>query len=147
MSRNHERQDAGEELASRGLRATRQRIAVLSLLRTRKGHPTAAEVHSHLLRKLPDLSKKTVYEILDALIAGGLAGRVTEGGEPVRYEGNRDPHYHARCRVCGRLYDLAAKADSQIRGRTPLPEGFSDRSDNNCRQLTQQELREMIAKL
>ncbi|MEN8184059.1 MAG: transcriptional repressor [Myxococcota bacterium] len=122
--RSNERQDLGEELAGRGLRATRQRIAVLSLLRARKGHPTAAEMHSRLLRKMPDLSKKTVYEILDALVNAGLAGRVTEGGEPARYEGNRNPHYHARCRVCGRLYDVPAKADAQIRGRTPLPEGF-----------------------
>jgi Fe2+ or Zn2+ uptake regulation protein len=28
------------------------------------------------------------------------------------------------CRVCGRLYDVPARADSQIRGRSGLPEGF-----------------------
>jgi len=124
MSLPNPQRDAAEELARHGLRATRQRVAVLELVRAQPGHPTAADLHSSLVRTMPDLSKKTVYEILDALVTAGLAGRVTESGPPARYEGNHAPHYHARCRVCGRLYDLPAAADSQIRGRTPLPEGF-----------------------
>jgi Fe2+ or Zn2+ uptake regulation protein len=50
---------------------------------------------------------------------------VTDGGEPYRYEAQSEPHYHARCRVCGRLYDLPARADGHIRGRTAVPEGFA----------------------
>lgn len=113
-----------QELSRHGLRATRQRLAALRALRRLKGHPTAAELHVRLRAEQPNLSQKTVYEILDNLVGVGLASRVTEGGEPVRYEAWSDPHYHARCRVCGRLFDLPARADSQIRGRTPLPEGF-----------------------
>jgi Fe2+ or Zn2+ uptake regulation protein len=113
-----------EELSRRGLRATRQRVAALRLLRRLKGHPTAAELHGRLLPGNDSLSQKTVYEILDALVAAGLASRVTAGGEPYRYEARSEPHYHATCRVCGRLYDIPARADSQIRGRADLPEGF-----------------------
>ena len=115
---------AATELAARGLRATRQRIAVLQLLRRTRSHPTAAELHRSLLGDHPNLSLKTVYEALDSLVASGLASCVTEGGEPYRYEAQRDPHYHARCRVCGRLIDLAGHSDGHIRGRTPIPEGF-----------------------
>jgi Fur family transcriptional regulator, peroxide stress response regulator len=113
-----------EELARHGLRATRQRVATLRLLRHQRGHPTAVRVHHALVRQHPNLSQKTVYEILDALVTAGLASRVSEGGEPQRYEARLEPHYHARCRVCGRLFDLPASADSQIRGRSSLPEGF-----------------------
>lgn len=112
------------ELASRGLRATRQRLAILRILRRRRQHPSAAEIHRTALRELPNLSLKTVYEILNSFLTAGLASCVTEGGEPYRYEAHTEPHYHARCRVCGRLVDVPAHCDGQIRGRTPLPDGF-----------------------
>ena len=68
--------------------------------------------------------RKTVYEILNAFVREGLAACVTDGGEPFRYESMTAPHYHARCRVCGRIFDLPARANSQIRGLAELPEGF-----------------------
>jgi len=113
-----------EELSRHGLRATRQRIAALRLLRRLKSHPTSAELHARLLTEYTNVSQKTVYEILDALVRAGLASRMTAAGEPYRYEARPEPHYHATCRVCGRLYDVPASADSQIRGRADLPEGF-----------------------
>jgi len=113
-----------EQLAARGLRATRQRMAVLELLRQVEGHPTAAELHRKLTRRLPNLSLKTVYESLDSLVSAGLASCVIEGGEPYRYEGRSEPHYHARCRVCGRLEDLVPHSDGHIRARTEIPEAF-----------------------
>jgi Fe2+ or Zn2+ uptake regulation protein len=70
------------------------------------------------------VSKKTVYEILNAFVREGLAACVTDGGEPFRYESTTEPHYHARCRVCERIFDLPARANSQIRGLANVPEGF-----------------------
>ena len=113
-----------EELSRHGLRATRQRVAALRHLRRVKSHPTSAELHARLRREHENLSQKTVYEILDALVQAGLASRVMAVGEPYRYEARPEPHYHATCRVCGRLYDVPASANSQIRGHTDLPEGF-----------------------
>lgn len=113
-----------EELSRHGLRATRQRVAALRLLRRLRGHPTALDLHRRLLADQDSLSQKTVYDILDALVQAGLVSRVTAVGEPYRYEARPDPHYHATCRVCGRLIDVPASADSQIRGRAELPEGF-----------------------
>lgn len=113
-----------KELSRHGLRATRQRVAALRVLRRLKSHPTSAELHARLLPEHDTLSQKTVYEILDALVQAGLASRVTAVGEPYRYEARPEPHYHATCRVCARLYDVPVSADSQIRGRAHLPEGF-----------------------
>jgi Fe2+ or Zn2+ uptake regulation protein len=112
------------ELGARGLRATRQRIALLRLLRRSRSHPTAAELHRSLVAQQPNVSLKTVYDVLDSLVSARLAACVTDGGEPYRYEAQRAPHYHARCRVCGRLCDLDGNADGYIRGRTKLPKGF-----------------------
>lgn len=118
------RQALGAELARHGLRATRQRVALLHLLRAADGHPTALDLHRALRTEQRSVSLKTVYEILASFLTEGLAACVTDGGEPYRYEARTAPHYHARCRVCGRLLDLPASADGQIRGRTSVPEGF-----------------------
>jgi Fe2+ or Zn2+ uptake regulation protein len=112
------------ELSRRGLRATRQRIGALRVLRRLHSHPTAIELHERLLAEHPSLSQKTVYEVLDALVAAGLAARFSEAGEPHRYEARPEPHYHARCRACGHLFDLPASADGQIRARARPPQGF-----------------------
>jgi len=117
--------ELSEELSSRGLRTTRQRLALLRLLRAAKHHPTAIELHKALRREQRNVSKKTVYEILNAFVREGLAACVTDGGEPFRYESMTDPHYHARCRICERIFDLPARADSQIRGLAEPPEGFN----------------------
>jgi len=121
---NTKRTDPAADLAACGLRATRQRVAVLELLRRKRNHPTAAELFRQLLRQQPNISLKTVYEALDVLVNAGLAQCVTDGGEPYRYEADVGRHYHAQCRVCGALVDVPARADGHIRGRTPLPEGF-----------------------
>lgn len=119
-----EQQILGEELSGYGLRATRQRLALLRILRSQPGHLTAIELHRLLCREQRNVSRKTVYEILSSFVHAGLAACVTDGGEPFHYEAVASPHYHARCRVCGKLSDVPALADGPIRGRTPLPEGF-----------------------
>lgn len=117
--------DPAAALAARGMRATRQRMAVLEHLRASRDHPTAAELHRQLLADHPNMSLKTVYEALDALVGASLAGSLTGiAGGPTRYEPNASPHYHAQCRICGSLNDVRAAADGHIRGRSSLPEGF-----------------------
>jgi len=118
-----DRESIARELAEHGLRATRQRIALLGLLRA-LDHPTAIELHQHLAPEDRGMSRKTVYEVLSSFVRVGLAACVTEGGEPYRYEGADDPHYHARCRECDRLFDLPSTAEPHIRDLTKLPSGF-----------------------
>jgi Fur family peroxide stress response transcriptional regulator len=124
MKRSSEAVALAEELSSHGLRTTRQRLALLRLLRGAESHPTAFDLHKALRREQRRVSKKTVYEILNAFVREGLAACVTEGGEPFRYESTTAPHYHARCRICQRIFDIPARANSQIRGLAAPPEGF-----------------------
>jgi len=117
-------EDFASQLARTGLRATRQRVAVLRLLKADLGHPTALDVHGRLVARQPNLSQKTVYEILDALVAAGLARRVTQIAGPARYEARMERHDHAWCRVCGRIFDVAARVDRAVSARAELPDGF-----------------------
>jgi Fe2+ or Zn2+ uptake regulation protein len=116
--------DVAADLARHGLRATRQRMAVLAFLRDDRGHPTAPQVHRGLVTRYPNVSQKTVYEVLDALVNVGIARRVTEGGGAVRYEARPERHDHAHCRGCGRLFDIPASADRPIRRHAVVPRGF-----------------------
>ena len=117
-------EDPAERLSRHGLRVTRQRVATLRLLEQMVGHPTANEIHDRLRRRHPKLSLKTVYEILGALVEAGLAARVGDAGGAARFELRSERHYHASCRSCGRLFDIPASADSQIRRHAALPERF-----------------------
>ncbi len=116
--------ESARELAGRGLRSTRQRIAVLRLLQADRGHPTALDVHRRLVARQPNVSQKTVYAILDALVDAGLARRVNQFAGAARYEARPERHDHAYCRACGRLFDIPARADASIRTRVELPDGF-----------------------
>jgi Fe2+ or Zn2+ uptake regulation protein len=116
---------AADELTARGLRATRQRIALLQLLRAAAHHATVAELFRSVRRRHRRISRKTVYEILGSLVDSGLAACVADGNGPAHYEARVTPHYHARCRVCDRLFDVPADVDGAIRGGTKLPEGFA----------------------
>jgi Fe2+ or Zn2+ uptake regulation protein len=111
-------------LTANGLRSTRQRVAVLHLLQVDPGHPTALELHERLIERQPNVSQKTVYAILEALVDAGLARRLDQGGRAARYEARPGRHDHAWCRVCGRLFDVPARSDASIRSRAELPEGF-----------------------
>ena len=110
---HHADQILTNELAQQGLRATRQRIALLRLLRDSREHPTVVELHEKLRREQRRVSRKTVYEILDSFVRAGLASCPGEGTTPARYEASGEPHDHARCRKCGRLFDLPASGVRQ----------------------------------
>ena len=114
-----------EELTRHGLRATRQRIAALRKLRRMKSHPTSAELHARLVPAHKNISQKTVYEILDALVEASLACRISVLGDAQRYEAKQEPHFHATCRVCDQLYDVPIRAESTIQEHSELPRGFS----------------------
>lgn len=124
MASAHPAGEPSELLARHGLRATRQRVSVLGLLLAQRGHPTAVELHERLRRAHPNLSQKTVYEILDALVAVGLVSRVAHAGGATRFEALRERHDHAHCRGCGLLYDVPAGPEAAIRRRARLPRGF-----------------------
>jgi Fe2+ or Zn2+ uptake regulation protein len=97
-----------------------QRIAVLAMLRA----DHAIRRHSGYRRVVahhPNVSQKTVYEVLDALVGVGLARCVTEGGGAARYEGRPQRHDHAYCLACRLLFDIRAKADETIRSRAEIP--------------------------
>ncbi|MGB2751193.1 MAG: transcriptional repressor [Pyrinomonadaceae bacterium] len=85
---------------------TKQRTAVLQVIRDSKGHLTANEVFEDAKRLLPGISFATVYNSLRYLSNEGLIGEVRFGKDATRYDRKLERHDHAICDNCGKLVDL-----------------------------------------
>ncbi len=96
--------DQLQEIKTLGL--TKQRQAVLQVIRESENHLTANEVFEDARRILPGISFATVYNSLHYLKNENLIGEVTFGNDASRYDRNLMRHDHAMCNVCGKLVDL-----------------------------------------
>jgi len=99
-----------------GLRCTPQRLAVYDLLSQSTEHPTAEGVYQAVRSRIPRISLATVYKALEALVAVGVATKLTAGtgGARSRYDARRDLHYHFRCLRSGTVHDLATRFDPEL---------------------------------
>lgn len=93
-----------KEIGSLGI--TKQRQAVLQVIREAEGHLTANEVFDGSRRLLPGISFATVYNSLRYLKQEGLIGEVRFGTDATRYDRTLSRHDHAICNACGKLIDL-----------------------------------------
>ena len=100
-----------DELHARSQRVTSQRLVIHRILRERETHLSAEEVHRDALQALPGVSLPTVYATLELLTEMGLVRRIDAGTGTVLFDGRQEPHHHAVCRVCGRVWDLAPRVD------------------------------------
>src|SRR5688572_21627808 len=95
------------DIKSLGL--TKQRQAVLMVIRESEGHMTANEVFEEARRQLPGISFATVYNSLRYLKNEGLIGELGFGTDATRYDRKLTRHDHAICTKCDRLIDLDLK--------------------------------------
>jgi Fur family transcriptional regulator, peroxide stress response regulator len=85
---------------------TKQRRAVLQVIRDTDEHLTANEIYQYAHRLLPTISFATVYNSLRYLKNEGLIGEVRFGADCTRYDRKLNRHDHAICNNCGKLVDL-----------------------------------------
>jgi Fur family peroxide stress response transcriptional regulator len=106
--------DVRAALRAAGCRFTAQRAAVYSYLEHAHHHPTADEVYRAILRQIPHISLATVYKALEALVAAGLANKLTAGAGSARYDCGGEDHYHLRDVETGEVRDLAIDFDPKL---------------------------------
>jgi Fur family ferric uptake transcriptional regulator len=93
-------------LRAAALRVTRPRVAVLDALAAHP-HADVDTLVSTARRAHPALSPQSVYGVLGALVAAGLARRIEPAGAPALYELRAgDNHHHLVCRSCGVVADV-----------------------------------------
>ena len=88
---------------------TRQRDAVLQVIRSREDHPTANEIFQAGRLQLPTISYATVYNSLRFLKEAGLVHEIKFGDGASRYDRETERHDHAICTKCGKLADIEMK--------------------------------------
>lgn len=91
------------------VRVTRQRKAILEVLRRACEHLTADEVYAAVRPMVPRISLGTVYRNLEILANQGMIQKIATGSGPMRFDGNPDRHAHLRCERCGKLEDVRLK--------------------------------------
>jgi len=82
---------------------TKQRRAVLRVIRDSDEHLAANEVFEHARTLLPGISFASVYNSLRYLRREGLIGEVRFGADCTRYDRTLKRHDHAICNCGGKL--------------------------------------------
>lgn len=112
-----------EELRSRGLKATPQRLCVFKVLQADTSHPSAESVYAAVRLEMPTISLRTVYQALNDLAEMGEIGQLDLGTGSARFDPNLARHHHLVCQSCGRVQDVEGDFD-EIRLPDGLDHGF-----------------------
>lgn len=90
---------------------SKQREAIIEVLRENRVHPTAKQVYELVRQKIPNISLGTVYRNLSELSVDGtiLSLSVNDGFE--HFDGDSTPHWHLHCRRCGKITDVPMGTD------------------------------------
>ncbi len=92
-------------------RMTPQRMALVRLIASSEGHPSAAQIYTRIKRQFPSMSLATVYKTLDLLKELGQVLEIDLRGDS-HYDGNRpQPHPHLICINCNKIIDGEADFD------------------------------------
>jgi len=87
------------------MRLTNQRLAIMEYLEGNFSHPSVEDIYENVKRKLPRISKATVYQNLNLLTKEGRIRELDIKGVS-RYEPSIDSHHHIICRNCGKIIDF-----------------------------------------
>jgi len=98
--------DLIEQLRSRRISVTPQRLAILANLESRRDHPTAEQIYQKVRQDMPTISFNTVYKTLEVFCLRGLIHKVNPLHEVARYDFDTDHHAHLICRKCHFIVDL-----------------------------------------
>jgi Fur family peroxide stress response transcriptional regulator len=106
------------------MRKTRQREAILRVLRDTTSHPAADWIYSEVRKDIPNISLGTVYRNLRLLRECGEVLGIDLGSTSSRFNGNASNHYHFRCERCDRIFDIDEPVDEEINKRIARRTGF-----------------------
>lgn len=110
MTGTQDREQAfAEALKADGLRMTHQRLEVIKELAAARHHPDADELFTAVRKRVPTISRDTVYRTLATLVSRGLVERIAAPGA-ARFDPDASSHHHFVCTSCGRIIDLGTAA-------------------------------------
>ena len=108
-------------------RRTKQKEAILRVLRGTESHPTADWIYQQVRKEIPNISLGTVYRNLRLLTKEGEILELDLAGSLSRFDANTTDHYHFRCDLCGRVFDLDEPVDRRMDRKVARQTGFKVR--------------------
>lgn len=104
---NHTKLEEFEQLCrDQGVSVTVQRRAVLQSLLDRDDHPTADQVLDSVQKRMPEVSRATVYRVLETLVRLGMTQKIAHPGGVVRFDPKTERHHHLVCGQCQQVIDV-----------------------------------------
>lgn len=88
------------------MKYSRQRESIREFLSSRKDHPSAETIYSHVKLVYPRISLGTVYRNLSLLADLGEITRLGSIGGAERFDARTEPHSHFICKACGKVEDF-----------------------------------------
>ncbi len=85
-------------------RLTKQKTIILEYLQSVKTHPTADEIFLNVKKRLPSISRSTVYRNLENFSRQGIILEIP--GDKKHFDGDIREHHHFVCEKCKKVYDL-----------------------------------------
>lgn len=105
----------------RRLPVTIQRRAILQAILGREDHPTADQIHAQIRTQLPNVSRTSVYRILEMLVETGMITKICHPGSAARFDPKLHRHHHLVCLSCERIMDIEEPQLDDL----PLPRGHA----------------------
>ncbi|MBE6728561.1 MAG: transcriptional repressor [Ruminococcaceae bacterium] len=106
---------------------SKQREAIMEVLRSTTTHPTAQWIYEEVRKQLPKISLGTVYRNLSALSAEGDILNISVGDGFEHFDGDNSPHLHLHCRCCGKIVD--ANLSKHTPRNIALKNGFTPETE------------------
>ena len=103
--------NASKYLEDHGINATYQRAIIFSYLFNKKNHPTADIIFNDLKKKVPTLSKATVYNTMEYFHRNNIVQVLTFEDGVRHYDADITTHIHFNCKKCGMIYDFHTNID------------------------------------
>ena len=105
-------ENIGDYLKENGIKPSYQRMKIYEFLLQNKIHPTVDMIYKALNKKIPTLSKTTVYNTLNLFIEKKIVNILVIEENETRYDAYLKLHGHFKCEKCGNIYDIEIEKEN-----------------------------------
>jgi len=111
-------------------RKTVQKVLVQEALNSLY-HPTADEVYDYVHEKHSTVSRATLYRNLKTMSEKGNILKIDSPGiGAARYDDVVRPHFHGKCRVCGKIFDIEMEQEHANSLRKKVRDSYGFKIEN-----------------
>ena len=106
--------EISQTLVQHNVRPSIQRMQIYRFLDKNHIHPTVDEIYLQIHKKIPTLSRMTVYNTVNLFAKAGILHPVIIEDTEIRYDINTGFHGHFKCESCGAVADVINVSDQAL---------------------------------